>query len=121
VGRLFGLVQYFGILLFIALLCFILYGVDSIWIYQQQMIFSNKASLDVYFNNLVYILGDLTLFNQKISSADTDFMILSSRAGNISDSEKVVMEYNLRNSIQMGGGINLWWKISTMTSPISML
>ncbi len=64
------------------------------------MIFSNQASLDVYFNNLVYILDDLTLFNQKVYSADTDFMILSSRADNISDSEKLVMEYNLRNSIQ---------------------
>ncbi len=64
------------------------------------MIFSNQASLDVYFNNLVYILEDLTLFNQKVYSADIDFMILSSRADNLPDSEKVVMEYNLRNSIQ---------------------
>jgi two-component system sensor histidine kinase YesM len=95
-----SLLRYFGILLFITLLCLILYGVYSIWTYEQQMIFSNQASLDVYFNNLVYILEDLTLFNQKVYSADTDFMILSSRADNISDSEKVVMEYNLRNSIQ---------------------
>ena len=64
------------------------------------MIFSNQASLDVYFNNLVYILEDLTLFNQKVYSDDTDFSILSSRADTIPDPQKLVMEYNLRNSIQ---------------------
>lgn len=64
------------------------------------MIFSNQASLDVYFNNLVYVLEDLTLFNQKVYSNNTDFSILSSRADTISDPQKLVMEYNLRNSIQ---------------------
>ena len=64
------------------------------------MIVSNQASLDVYFNNLIYILEDLTLYNQYLYSDNIDFMILSSRADNISDPEKVVREYNLRNSIQ---------------------
>ncbi|MHB8088240.1 MAG: sensor histidine kinase [Anaerolineaceae bacterium] len=95
-----SLIRYFFILLIITLLCLILYGVYSIWTFEQQMIFSNQASLDVYFNNLVYILEDLTLFNQKVYSDDTDFSILSSRADTIPDPQKLVMEYNLRNSIQ---------------------
>ena len=95
-----SLLRYFGILLLITLLCLILYGVYSIWTYEQQMAFSNQASLDVYFNNLVYILEDLTLYNQNLYSDNIDFMILSARADNISDPEKVVREYNLRNSIQ---------------------
>lgn len=94
------LLSYFYILLLITLLCFILYGVYSIWTYEQQMIFSSQASLDVYFNNLVYVLEDLTLFNQNVYSGNTDFIILSSRADTISDSQKLMMEYNLRNSIQ---------------------
>jgi sensor histidine kinase YesM len=44
-------------------------------------------------------LEDLTLFNQKLLSDDTDFRILSSRADNISDPEKLVMEYHLRSFI----------------------
>ena len=94
------LLTYFYVLLVITLLCFTLYGVYSIWTYQQQMIFSNQASLDVYFNNLVYVLEDLTRFNQDVYSGNTDFIILSSKADTISDSQKLMMEYNLRNSIQ---------------------
>lgn len=95
-----SLLRYFGILLFITLLCLILYGVYSIWSYEQQMIFSNQASLDVYFNNLVLILENLTLHNQEVISDNIDFMVLSSRADNLSDTEKLLREYNLRNSIQ---------------------
>jgi two-component system, sensor histidine kinase YesM len=95
-----SLLRYFFILLFVTLLCLILYGVYSIFTYEQQMIFSNKTALDVYFNNLVYVLQDLTLFNQHVYSDDTDFTILSSMADTISDPEKVVMEYNLRSTIQ---------------------
>ncbi|MBA4383494.1 MAG: hypothetical protein C0410_02040 [Anaerolinea sp.] len=95
-----SLIRYFFILLLITLLCFILFGVYSIWTFEKQMITSNQTSLDVYFNNLVYVLEDLTLFNQNVYSDDTDFLILSSRADTISDPQKVVMEYNLRNSIQ---------------------
>jgi two-component system, sensor histidine kinase YesM len=94
------LLRYFYILLFITLLCFILYGVYSIWTYEQQMTFINQASLDVYFNNLVYVLDDLTVFNQNVYSDNTDFAILSSGADTISDTRKLVMEYNLRSSIQ---------------------
>jgi two-component system, sensor histidine kinase YesM len=95
-----SLIRYFFILLFITLLCLILYGVYSIWTYEQQMIFSNQTSLDVYFNNLIYVLEDLTLFNQKVYSDDTNFSILSSRADTISDPQKLVLEYNLRSAIQ---------------------
>jgi two-component system, sensor histidine kinase YesM len=95
-----SLIRYFIILLLITLLCFIVYGVFSIWTYEKQMIVSNKASLDLYFNNLVYILEDLTLFNQNVYSDDTDFVVLSSRADAVPDSQKLVMEYHLRNSIQ---------------------
>jgi two-component system sensor histidine kinase YesM len=95
-----SLIRYFWILLLITLLCFSLYGVYSIWTYEQQMIFSNQASLDVYFNNLVYILEDLTLFNQNVYSNNIDFVILSSKADNMPDSQKIVMEYHLRSSIQ---------------------
>jgi sensor histidine kinase YesM len=61
---------------------------------------SNQAALDVYFNNLVYVLEDMTLFNQSVYSNDTDFTILSSRADTISDPQKLVLEYNLRRLIQ---------------------
>ena len=64
------------------------------------MIFSNQASLDVYFNNMVFILENLTLHNQEVVSNNIDFMVLSSRADNLSDSEKLIREYNLRNSIK---------------------
>jgi len=95
-----SLIHYFCILLLITLLCLILYGVYSIWTYEQQMIFCNQASLDVYFNNLVYELDDLTLFNQNIYSDNTDFRLLSSRADTMSDPQKLVLEYNLRCTIQ---------------------
>jgi two-component system, sensor histidine kinase YesM len=95
-----SLIRYFFILLLITLLCFILFGVYSIWTFEKQMITSNQTSLDVYFNNLIYVLEDLTLFNQNVYSDDIDFLILSSRADTIPDPQKVVMEYNLRNSIQ---------------------
>ncbi len=94
------LLSYFYILLLITLLCFVMYGGYSLWTYEQQMIFSNQASLDVYFNNLVYVLEDLTLFNQNVYSGNTDFITLSSKADTIPDSPKLTMEYNLRNSIQ---------------------
>lgn len=95
-----SLIRYFSILLLITLLCLLLFAIYSLWTFEQQMIFSNQASLDVYFNNLVYILQDLTLFNKNIYSDDTNFSILSSRADTISDPQKLVLEYNLRNSIQ---------------------
>ena len=94
------LLSYFYVLLLITLLCFAMYGGYSLWTYQQQMIFSNQASLDVYFNNLVYVLEDLTLFNQNVYSGNSDFITLSSKADTLSDSPKLTMEYNLRNSIQ---------------------
>jgi two-component system, sensor histidine kinase YesM len=94
-----SLIRYFILMLFITLLCFSIYGVYSIWTYEQQMISSNQVSLDVYFNNLVFILEDLTLFNQNLHSDNPDFMTLSSKADEMSDPEKVVLEYNLRNFI----------------------
>jgi sensor histidine kinase YesM len=95
-----SLIRYFILMLFITLLCFSIYGVYSIWTYEQQLISSNQVSLDVYFNNLVFILEDLTLFNQNLHSDNPDFMTLSSRADEMSDPEKVVLEYNLRNFIR---------------------
>ena len=95
-----SLIRYFILMLFITLLCFSIYGVYSIWTYEQKMISSNQVSLDVYFNNLVFILEDLTLFNQNLHSDNPDFMTLSSRADDMSDPEKVVLEYNLRNFIR---------------------
>lgn len=94
------LLSYFYILLLVTLLCFVMSGGYSLWTYQQQMSISNQASLDVYFNNLVYELEDLTLFNQDVYSGNADFITLSSKADTLSDSQKLRMEYNLRNSIQ---------------------
>lgn len=94
------LLNYFYVLLLITLLCFVMYGGYSLWTYQQQMTISNQASLDVYFDNLVNDLEDLTLFNQDVYSSNADFITLSSKADTLSDSQKLRMEYNLRNSIQ---------------------
>lgn len=95
-----SLFRYFLALLFITLFCFIVYGGYSIWTFEQQMIFTNKAALDVYFNNLVYVLEDLTLFNQNVYSDNTDFTILSSRADTLPDPTKLMLEYNLRSTVQ---------------------
>jgi len=94
------LLSYFYVLLLITLLCFGMFGGYSLWTYQQQMSISNQASLDVYFDNLVNELEDLTLFNQDVYSGNADFITLSSRADTLPDSQKLMMEFNLRNSIQ---------------------
>ncbi len=94
-----SMMQYFLTLLLITLLCLVSYGVYSIWMYEQQLIFSNQAALDVYSNNLIYVLEDLTSFNQDMYSTDTDFMLLSGKADLLSDKEKILPEYNLRKTI----------------------
>ncbi len=95
-----SLVRYFSTLLMITLLCFISYGLYSIWTYEQQLIFCNQAALDVYFNNLIYVMEDQTFFNQDIYSGNTDFSLLSSKADTMSDLQKIEPEYNLRQIIQ---------------------
>jgi two-component system, sensor histidine kinase YesM len=95
-----SLFRYFIILLLITLFCLIFYGIYSIWTYEQQMISSNQAALDVYFNNLIDVLEDLTLFNKYAYSNDMDFISLSSNTESISDSQKIVLEYDLRKSMQ---------------------
>ena len=94
-----SMMQYFLTLLLITLLCLVSYGVYSIWMYEQQLIFSNQAALDVYSNNLIYVLEDLTSFNQDMYSTDTDFMLLSGKADILADKEKILPEYNLRKTI----------------------
>lgn len=94
------LLRYFYMLLLITLLCFVMFGGYSLWTYQQQMTISNQTSLDVYFDSLVYELDDLSLFNQDIYLANADFITLASKADTLSDTPKLKMEYNLRNSIQ---------------------
>lgn len=84
-------------MLTVTLLCLVSYGLYSIWMYEQQLIFSNQAALDVYSNNLIYVLDDLTAVNQNIFSSDTDFMLLANKADAIPDKEKILPEYNLRN------------------------
>lgn len=95
-----SMIRYFLILLLITLLCLIVYGFYSIWMYEQQLIFSNQAALDVYSNNLFYVLEDMMSFNQSVYSSDTDFMLLSGKADSLLDKEKIIPEYNLRKLIQ---------------------
>lgn len=95
-----SMIRYFLTLLLITLFCLVSYGLYSIWMYEQQLIFSNQAALDVYSNNLIYVLEDLTSFNQNVYSSDTDFMLLSAKADTLPDKQKIVPEYNLRKLIQ---------------------
>ncbi len=94
------MLRYFGILLIITLLCLVLFGTYSIWTYEEQMISLSQASLDVIFNNAIYILNDLTSYNQSIYSGNTNFSLLSLRADTMADTQKLLLEYNLRSSIQ---------------------
>jgi sensor histidine kinase YesM len=91
-----SLIQYFAILLLITLLCLVFYGIYSVWMYEQQLIFSNQAALDVYSSNLIYELMDMTSFNQSVYSTDTDFMLLANKADQLTDDQKILPEYNLR-------------------------
>jgi sensor histidine kinase YesM len=109
-----SLIKYFLILLLITLLCLVSYGVYSVWMYEQQLIFSNQAALDVYSNSLIYELQDLTSFNQEIYSSDTDFRLLANKADTLSDDQKILPEYNLRklmnNRVPNAGAIFLFNK-----------
>lgn len=91
-----SLIKFFLILLLITLLCLVSYGVYSVWMYEQQLIFSNQAALDVYSNNLIYVLQDMTSFNQDVYSSDTDFLLLANKADSLPDDQRIVPEYNLR-------------------------
>lgn len=106
------MIKYILILLFVTLLCLVSYGAYSIWMYEQQLIFSNQAALDVYSSNLIYVLEDLTSFNQSVYSTDTDFMLLANKADTITDKEKILPEYNLRklaqNRVPTSGAIFLF-------------
>ncbi len=95
-----SMIKYFLTLLVVTLLCLISYSVYSIWMYEQQLIFSNQAALDVYSNNLIYTLEDMTSFNQDVYSTDTDFMLLADKADDLSDKDKILPEYNLRKLIR---------------------
>lgn len=109
-----SLIKYFLILLLITLLCLVSYGVYSVWMYEQQLIFSNQAALDVYSNSLIYELQDLTSFNQDIYSSDTDFRLLANKADTLTDDQKILPEYNLRklmnNRVPNAGAIFLFNK-----------
>ena len=95
-----SLIKYFLILLFITLLCLVSYGVYSVWMYEQQLIFSNQAALDVYSSNLIYVLEDMTAFNQEIYSSDTDFRLLANKADSLTDDQKILPQYNLRKMMK---------------------
>ena len=95
-----SLIKYFLILLFITLLCLVSYGVYSVWMYEQQLIFSNQAALDVYSSNLIYVLEDMTAFNQEIYSSDTDFRLLANKADSLTDDHKILPQYNLRKMMK---------------------
>lgn len=95
-----SLIKYFSILLFITLLCLVSYGVYSVWMYEQQLIFSNQAALDVYSSNLIYVLEDMTAFNQEIYSSDTDFRLLANKADSLTDDQKILPQYNLRKMMK---------------------
>ena len=109
-----SLIQYFVILLLITLLCLVAYGLYSVWMYEQQLIFTNQAALDVYSNSLIYELQDLTSFNQNIYSSDLDFRLLANKADTLSDDQKILPEYNLRklmnNRVPNTGAIFLFNK-----------
>jgi len=109
-----SLIKYFLILLFITLLCLVSYGVYSVWMYEQQLIFTNQAALDVYSNSLIYELQDLTSFNQNIYSSDLDFRLLANKADTLTDDQKILPEYNLRklmnNRVPNTGAIFLFNK-----------
>lgn len=109
-----SLIKYFLILLLITLLCLVSYGLYSVWMYEQQLIFSNQAALDVYSNSLIYELEDLTSFNQEIYSSDTDFRLLANKADELPDDQKILPEYNLRklmnNRVPNAGAIFLFNK-----------
>lgn len=109
-----SLIQYFVILLLITLLCLVAYGLYSVWMYEQQLIFSNQAALDVYSSNLIYELQDMTSFNQSVYSTDTDFMLLANKADLLTDDQKILPEYNLRklmnNRVSSAGAIFLFNK-----------
>lgn len=109
-----SLIQYFVILLLITLLCLVAYGLYSVWMYEQQLIFSNQAALDVYSSNLIYVLEDMTSFNQSVYSTDTDFMLLANKADQLTDDQKILPEFNLRklmnNRVSNAGAIFLFNK-----------
>ena len=109
-----SLIRYFVILLLITLLCLVAYGLYSVWMYEQQLIFSNQAALDVYSSNLIYVLEDMTSFNQSVYSTDTDFMLLANKADQLTDDQKILPEFNLRklmnNRVSNAGAIFLFNK-----------
>ena len=109
-----SLIRYFVILLLIRLLCLVAYGLYSVWMYEQQLIFSNQAALDVYSSNLIYVLEDMTSFNQSVYSTDTDFMLLANKADQLTDDQKILPEFNLRklmnNRVSNAGAIFLFNK-----------
>ena len=109
-----SLIRYFVILLLITLLCLVAYGLYSVWMYEQQLIFSNQAALDVYSSNLIYVLEDMTSFNQSVFSTDTDFMLLANKADQLTDDQKILPEFNLRklmnNRVSSAGAIFLFNK-----------
>lgn len=109
-----SLIQYFVILLLITLLCLVFYGIYSVWMYEQQLIFSNQAALDVYSSNLIYELEDMTSFGQSVLSTDTDFMLLANKADQLTDDQRILPEYNLRklmrNRVSNAGALFLFNK-----------
>ena len=109
-----SLIKYLLILLFITLLCLVSYGLYSVWMYEQQLIFSNQAALDVYSNSLIYELQDMTSFNQSVYSSDTDFRLLANKADTLTDDQKILPQFNLRklmnNRVPNAGAIFLFNK-----------
>lgn len=92
------LLLYFCVLLFVSLLCFIVYGYYSISTYEHQQLYCNQAAIDIFSNQVSSELDDLVSFNQDIYSNDNDFQMLSIIS--ISEQQRLISEHNLRRIIK---------------------
>ncbi|MEX1377240.1 MAG: histidine kinase [Eubacteriales bacterium] len=91
-------VMYFAIILFVVLLGLGVFGYYTLSTYQKQLDFRNNASLDVYTNELVYMMDDLVSFTQDTYFDNYDFRLLSLHS--LPSHQEVLLKYNLREIIK---------------------
>lgn len=89
-----SLIQYFSLLLALALTLLLAFGLYSMWIYDHQLRYCSDAALGLYRSNLLTETNRLTALNQRISANSSDFRRLT--AANLSQTEKLSLQYNLK-------------------------
>lgn len=100
------LLSIFCTLLAVTVFCFAVCGGYTIYTSVQELLRYNRASLDVYLNDLTYTMRELEKFNQDVYSNNLDFRALSLENPTLVGAHQIESEMNLQRLIRSRVGEN---------------